>query len=54
MQIISRKEFRLERIFQSIKLAARVYENYSEFRLERIFQSIKLVVVSLVDDAGSG
>ena len=34
--------FRLERIFQSIKLAKDQTDAASRFRLERIFQSIKL------------
>ena len=34
--------FRLERIFQSIKLNAKMLKDTNKFRLERIFQSIKL------------
>ena len=35
-------QFRLERIFQSIKLPYKQLAAMSGFRLERIFQSIKL------------
>ena len=35
-------QFRLERIFQSIKLNTALDAIEREFRLERIFQSIKL------------
>ena len=34
--------FRLERIFQSIKLLTNADSSKTKFRLERIFQSIKL------------
>ncbi len=36
-------QFRLERIFQSIKLVQGGGADAREFRLERIFQSIKLL-----------
>ena len=42
--------FRLERIFQSIKLATTNVASAPRFRLERIFQSIKLEHVVLLCD----
>ena len=39
--------FRLERIFQSIKLSRKRASSSPSFRLERIFQSIKLVFVQM-------
>ena len=36
-------KFRLERIFQSIKLLKSLSQMFLQFRLERIFQSIKLL-----------
>ena len=42
-------KFRLERIFQSIKLASVAAAGAIVFRLERIFQSIKLAGASGAD-----
>ena len=41
------RQFRLERIFQSIKLSSALAEQVVQFRLERIFQSIKLHICTL-------
>ena len=45
-----KEAFRLERIFQSIKLMQTSLNLVSEFRLERIFQSIKLNLVPNYDE----
>ena len=46
--------FRLERIFQSIKLNSDAFGLLCWFRLERIFQSIKLVTSVFVLRKSSG
>ena len=48
----SERLFRLERIFQSIKLQPPPSTAPAPFRLERIFQSIKLAPARVMTDAG--
>ena len=47
----SERLFRLERIFQSIKLQPPPSTAPAPFRLERIFQSIKLAPARVITDA---